>query len=101
MRHVTRMLIMIAAAQATLAAVCSAQAVYPVTANMKAIIKKTESFGLKKYPISIWNYTNLKDHGEHMTEAEMQSLADAGITLPQSPSFDPNDRVQKLSLIHI
>ena len=65
-----------------------------VTDKMKAIIKKNESFGLKKYPISIWNYTNLKDHGEYMTEAEMQSLADAGITVPQSPSFDPNDPAQ-------
>jgi hypothetical protein len=89
----------IAVAQAALATVCFAQAVYPVTDNMKAIIKKTESFGLKKYPISIWNYTNLKDHGEHMTEAEMQSLADAGITLPQGPSFDPNDRAQKKHML--
>jgi hypothetical protein len=61
----------------------------------KAIIKKTESFGLKKYPISIWNYTDLKSHGAHMTEAEMQSLADVGLTVPQSPNFDPNDPAQK------
>ena len=94
----TRTLIVIAAAQA-LATVCFAQAVYPVTEKMKAVIKKTESFGLKKYPISMWNYTNLKEHGEHMTEAEMQSLAEAGVTVPQSPSFDPNDPAQKAHML--
>jgi hypothetical protein len=92
-------LIAIAVAQAALATVCFAQAVYPVTDNMKAILKKNAAFGLKKYPISIWNYTDLKADGEHMTEAEMQSLADAGITVPQSPNFDPADPAQKAHIL--
>ena len=62
--------------------------------KIREIIKKKASLGLKKYPIGIYNYLNLKDHGAHMTEAEMESLADAGITVPHSPTFDPNDSAQ-------
>ncbi len=56
---------------------------------MRAMIDKTQSFGLGKYPISFWSYTNLKDHGHHMDELEVDMWADAGFTVPQSPSFDP------------
>ncbi|MEI7836903.1 MAG: hypothetical protein WCK05_10905, partial [Planctomycetota bacterium] len=87
--HATMTLIVIVLAQAALATVCFAQAVYPVTEKMKAVIKKTESFGLKKYPISIWNYLDMKTYRDHMTEADIQDLADAGITVPQGPDFDP------------
>jgi len=66
---------------------------------LNAILKKNESFGLKKYPISIWNYTDLKIHGKHMDEAEMQSLADVGMTVPQSPNFDPKDPAQKAHIL--
>ena len=97
--RVIKTLIVIAAAQVALATVCFAQAVYPVTEKMKAVIKKTESFGLKKYPFSIWNYVNLKTHAEQMNEAEMQSLADAGITVPQGPDFDPADPAQKAHML--
>ena len=58
------------------------------------ILKKKAALGLKKYPVGIYNYLNLKDHGSHMTEAEMDSLADAGITVPHSPTFDPSDGAQ-------
>ncbi len=61
-----------------------------VTGNMRRMIEKSQSFGLGKYPISFWNYTNLDAHGEHMTEAEVEMWADAGFTVPQSSSFDPN-----------
>ncbi len=97
--HATRTLIVIAAAQAALLTACFAQAVYPVTEKMKAIIKKTESFGLKPYPISIWNYVDLKVYKDHMTEADMQSLADAGVTVPQGPDFDPSDPEQKAHML--
>lgn len=69
-----------------------------VTKPMRALLEKNKSFGLKKYPISFWSYTNLKEHGIHMTEAEVKSWADAGFTVPQSPSFDPKDEKQ---LAHI
>ena len=59
------------------------------------MIEKSKSFGLERYPVSFWNYTNLKEHGTHMTEAEVESWADAGFTVPQSPGFDPTDPVQK------
>jgi len=48
------------------------------TTRMHEIQKKNAAFGLKRFPISIWNYTNLAEHGRYMTEAEMDSLADAG-----------------------
>lgn len=63
-------------------------------ANVKAIINKTASFGLGKYPISFWSYTNLTEHGKHMNEAEVEEWADAGFTVPQSPSFDPKNPEQ-------
>ncbi|MCY2925838.1 MAG: hypothetical protein NT031_10430, partial [Planctomycetota bacterium] len=58
------------------------------------ILKKKAALGLKKYPVGIYNYLNLTDHGSHMTEAETESLADAGITVPHSPTFDPADPAQ-------
>lgn len=53
------------------------------------LLKTIESFGLKKYPIGFWNYTNLTEHGGHFDEKEMDSLVDGGYTLTQTPNFDP------------
>jgi hypothetical protein len=58
-------------------------------ANVKGILEKSASFNLKKYPIGFWNYTNLGEHGSHMTEAEIAEWADAGFTVTHGPSFDP------------
>ncbi len=68
---------------------------------MKGLIKKTQSLGLKSFPISFWSYTNLGEHEEHMTEAEVESWADAGFTVPQSPGFDPNDPAQKARIVKL
>jgi len=73
---------------------CSALAAQEVPANVKAIIAKTASFGLEKYPISFWNYASLGQYGEHFTEEEVQRWADCGFTVPQSPSFDPKNPAQ-------
>jgi len=62
---------------------------------MRALLEKTKSFGLKQFPISFWNNGNIREHGDHMTEAEVESWADAGFTVPQTPSFDPNNEEQK------
>ena len=99
MRHATRALIVIAAVQAALLSASFAQPVFPVTDTMKELLKKTESFALKKYPISMWNYQSLEKQGEHMTEADMQLLADAGITVPQSPYFDPDKPAEKAHML--
>ncbi len=99
MRYVSRRLIVTAATLMGFAGLCFAQPVFPVTEKMKAIIKKTESFGLKKYPISMWNYQSLEKQGEHMTEADMQLLAEAGITVPQSPYFDPDKPADKAHML--
>jgi hypothetical protein len=64
----------------------------PSTVN--AIIEKSASFGLGKYPIGFWSYTNLGEHGKHMNEAEVEQWADAGFTLTQSPNFDPKKPAQ-------
>jgi hypothetical protein len=53
------------------------------------LLKTVESFGLKKYPIGFWNYTNLTEHGAHFDEREMDSLVDGGYTLTQTPNFNP------------
>jgi hypothetical protein len=66
-----------------------------ITAPMRSIVAKTESFGLNRYPISFWSYTNIGEHGQYMTEAEVASWADAGFTVPQSPGFDVNNKHQK------
>ncbi|MCY2930748.1 MAG: hypothetical protein NTV86_14875 [Planctomycetota bacterium] len=57
----------------------------------KELLKKIESFGLKKYPVGFWNYTNLREHGEHFDEREMDSLVDGGFTLTQTPNLDPSN----------
>ncbi len=53
------------------------------------LLKTVESFGLKKYPVGFWNYTNLAEHGSHFDEQEMDSLVDGGYTLTQTPGFNP------------
>ena len=62
--------------------------------KIESILKKNASFGLKKYPVGIYNYLNLKSHAKHMTRDEMQALADAGVTVPHSPGFEPDDPAQ-------
>jgi len=57
-------------------------------ATVKTILEKSASFGMKKYPIGFWSYTNLAEHGKYMDEAEVEEWADAGFTVPHSPSFD-------------
>lgn len=69
--------------------------------TLTTLVEKTQSFGLKRFPVSFWSYTNLGEHGGHMTEAEVESWADAGFTVPQSPSFDPNDPAQKARIVQI
>jgi len=65
-----------------------------VTQSMRSMIEKTQSFGIGKFPISFWSYTNLREHGQHMDEVEVDMWADAGFTVPQSPSYDPSDPAQ-------
>ena len=72
-----------------------------VPRKMRAIIEKTQSFGLGRYPISFWSYTNLKEHGKYMDEAEVEEWADAGFTVPQSPSYDPKDPEQKAHVLRL
>jgi hypothetical protein len=69
--------------------------------NIKSIIEKNQSFGLGRYPISFWNYTNLVAHGQYMDEAEVAEWADAGFTVPQSPSYDPSDVKQMAHILHM
>lgn len=64
------------------------------SAGVHAILEKSASFGLKQYPVSFWNYTNLTEHGQYMDEAEVEEWADAGFTVPQSPRFDASQPEQ-------
>ena len=60
----------------------------PAPDNLRRIIEKNQSFGLGKFPISFWNYASLGEFGQYMDEGEVQEWADAGFTVPQSPTFD-------------
>jgi len=57
-------------------------------------LEKSASLGLDRFPIGFWNYTNLGQHAEHMTQAEVAEWADAGFTVTMSPSFDPANHRQ-------
>jgi hypothetical protein len=72
-----------------------------IPANMRAMIEKTQSFGLGKFPISFWSYTNLRQHGQYMDEAEVEEWHDAGFTVPQSPTFDPTNPDEKAHMIRL
>ena len=72
-----------------------------LTPEMHAILTKTESFGLKKFPISFWNYTSLGQYGKYMTEEEVRSWAEAGFTVPQTSTFDANNITQKEQINHL
>jgi len=78
-----------------------AAAAQEVPQNVRSIIEMTRSFGLGRYPISFWSYTNLGEHGKVMDEAEVAEWADAGFTVPQSPIHDPNDPAQKAHMLKI
>ena len=60
-------------------------------ASLRGMLDKSASLGLDRFPIGFWNYTNLAAHGQYMDEAEVEEWADAGFTVPLSPSFDPNN----------
>jgi hypothetical protein len=72
-----------------------------VPENMRSIIEKTQSFGLGRYLISFWSYTNLTEFGQYMNEAEVEEWDDAGFTVPQSPSHKPDDPQQKAQMIRL
>jgi hypothetical protein len=61
----------------------------PLPANLRAMLDKSASFGLDRFPIGFWSYTNLTEHTKYMDEAEVEEWADAGFTVTMSPSFDP------------
>lgn len=72
-----------------------------VPATVRSIIEKTQSFGLGRFPVSFWSYTNLAQHGQYMDEAEVEEWADAGFTVPQSPGYDPSDLEQKAHVLRL
>ena len=69
--------------------------------NIKSILKKNQSFGLNKYPISFWNYTNLREHGTHMTKAAVKEWADAGFTVPISSNYDPDNKAEVAQMLNM
>ena len=81
---------LLAAAIALSSAMVYSQEPVKTPDNLRAMIQKTQSFGLGRYPISFWNYTNLAEHGTHMDEAAVGEWADAGFTVPQSQSGMPS-----------
>ena len=70
--------------------------------KMRCVIEKTQSFGLGRYPIGFWaGRLNLAEHGRHINEAEVESWADAGFTVPRSPSYNPKDAKQKAHILRL
>lgn len=93
--------LLILAIGATMFANTNTKSNQKVPDNLRSIVEKNQSFGLDKYPISFWSYTNLNEHGKQMDEAEVEEWADAGFTVPQSPSFDPNNPEQKAHMLRL
>ena len=62
-----------------------------LTDSQKRILEKNASFGLTRFPLGFWTYTNLTRHGVHMDEAEIDRWADCGFTLTMTPFFDPDN----------
>ena len=89
------------AALALSSAIVFSQQAVKTPDNLRAMIQKTQSFGLGAYPISFWSYTNLADHGKYMDEAAVAEWADAGFTVPQSPEFDPADPEQQAHILRL
>ncbi|MGD9518444.1 MAG: hypothetical protein AB7W28_02925, partial [Armatimonadota bacterium] len=81
--------------------VCRQSTAAEVPVNMRSLIERTQSFGLGKFPISFWSYTHLREHSQYMTEEEVEEWADAGFTVPQSPSFDPVDPEHKAHMLRL
>ena len=93
--------IQLALAAALCTAVAFSQETVKAPDDLRAMIQKTQSFGLGRYPISFWSYTNLAEHGQHMDEAAVAEWADAGFTVPQSPEFDPADAAQRAHILRL
>jgi hypothetical protein len=71
-----------------------AMQVFADSQNLNSILEHKKALQIQKFPIGFWNYTNLKEHGQYFTAAEVNSWADAGFTIAQSPQFDPADSSQ-------
>jgi hypothetical protein len=69
--------------------------------NLKAVIDKTQSFGLGRYPISFWNLSHVGSHAQYLNEAAVAEWADAGFTVPQSPRYDLADAEQKAHMLRL
>ncbi len=90
---------LIATIGALLAIGASVQAAPQVPAKLTQIVEKTASFGLKRYPVSFWNYTGLGRDMAHMGKNAVQDWADVGFTVPMSPEFNPADPKQKAHIV--
>ncbi len=86
---------LMAAIGSLLLAAATLQAAPQVPAKLKQIVETTASFGLKRYPVSFWNYTGLGRDAAHMGKEAVQDWADVGFTVPMSPEFNPADPKQK------
>jgi len=90
----TRLLVMAFGAGLMIMLAASLSEAAQAPANLRAMLEKSASLGLTRFPIGFWSYTNLTDHGRYMDEAEVEEWADAGFTVTMSPSFDPANRDQ-------
>ncbi len=63
-----------------------------VDLKYKRVLDKKAEFGLAKFPIGFWNYTNLDEHLGHQQESDVKQWFQAGFTLPKSPGFDPKNK---------
>jgi hypothetical protein len=82
---------------------CRADEPAQLTAQAKAMIEKSLSFDMQRFPIGFWNYQNLSkpEVRQHMAEADVETWSDAGFTVPQSPSFDPTNAEHVAHMRHM
>ena len=63
-----------------------------VELKYKRVLEKKAEFGLTKFPIGFWNYTNLGEHIGHQQESDVKQWFEAGFTLGKGPEFDPKNK---------
>jgi len=69
--------------------------------NIESVLETKRSFNLAQFPIGFWNYVDLGDFPDRLTEAEVQEWADCGFTVPQGPEFNPGNPKQRERMLQI
>lgn len=67
-----------------------------VPANLQKILRAKQAMvnGLDRFPLTFWNSEPLSKFARYFDQAEVDSWAAAGFTIPEAPLYDANDPKQ-------